>query len=50
MRTRGDLAEGCVFDYFLLTAHLPPHQVSAVIEREWQIMSEQPGINHTAYK
>lgn len=36
---------GCVFDDFLLTDHLPPHQAPAVIERDRLIMSARPGFN-----
>ena len=38
-------AEGCVFDDFLLTDHLPPDQAPAVIERDRLIMSARPGFN-----
>lgn len=36
-------AAGGVFDDFLLTDHLPPHQAPAVIERDRLIMSARPG-------
>ena len=37
--------EGCVFDDFLLTDHLLPHQAPAVIERDRLIMSARPGFD-----
>lgn len=37
--------EGCVFDDFLLTDHLPAHEAPAIIERDRLIMSARPGFN-----
>ena len=37
--------EGCVFDDFLLTNQLPPHQAPAIIERDRLIMSARPGFD-----
>lgn len=37
--------EGCAFDDFLLTDHLPPHEAPATIERDRLIMSARPGFN-----
>ena len=37
--------EGCCFDDFILTDHLPPHEAPTTIERDRLIMSARPGFN-----